>query len=158
MFHKVASNSLKVMQAFPTDDRAKDMRDLDLRFRCLLAQCSLGQQQQQQHLLKDSSRFKCLYTKINPSQEEDIVCDQFRLRSPRISSPNNTLKKETATTLSPDRETSKRQHTPNAYNACTLVPTVSYDIRNSNFRFPSTYDLGKRFKSNFYFCFSFSFS
>ena len=29
--HKVISNSVKVMEAFPNEDRGKDLRDLDLR-------------------------------------------------------------------------------------------------------------------------------
>ena len=40
--HKVVSNSVKVMEAFPAEDRAKDVRDLDLRCVNLPAQRSLG--------------------------------------------------------------------------------------------------------------------
>ncbi|KAK3727498.1 hypothetical protein QZH41_018364 [Actinostola sp. cb2023] len=40
--HKVVSNSIEVMQAFPTADRAKDLRDLDLTQDSLPAQRSLG--------------------------------------------------------------------------------------------------------------------
>ena len=40
--HKVVSNSIEVMEAFPTADRAKDVRDLDLRRDSLPAQRSLG--------------------------------------------------------------------------------------------------------------------
>ncbi|KAK3731876.1 hypothetical protein QZH41_000340 [Actinostola sp. cb2023] len=40
--HKVVSNSIEVMEAFPTADRAKDIRDLDLRHDSLPAQRSLG--------------------------------------------------------------------------------------------------------------------
>ncbi|XP_048582064.1 uncharacterized protein LOC125561767 [Nematostella vectensis] len=40
--HKVVSNSVEVMEAFPADDRAKDVRDLDLRQDVLPAQRSLG--------------------------------------------------------------------------------------------------------------------
>ena len=40
--HKVVSNSVEVMEAFPTEDRAKDVRDLDLRHDSLPAQRSLG--------------------------------------------------------------------------------------------------------------------
>ena len=40
--HKVVSNSVEVMEAFPTADRAKDVRDLDLRRDSLPAQRSLG--------------------------------------------------------------------------------------------------------------------
>lgn len=38
--HKVASNSTAVMEALPTEDRAKDIRDLDLRRDTLPAQRS----------------------------------------------------------------------------------------------------------------------
>ena len=40
--HKVVSNSVKVMEAFPAEDRAKDVHDLDLRHDSLPAQRSLG--------------------------------------------------------------------------------------------------------------------
>ena len=40
--HKVVWNSVEVMEAFPAEDRAKDMRDLDLRHDSLPAQRSLG--------------------------------------------------------------------------------------------------------------------
>ena len=40
--HKVVSNSIDVMEAFPMADRAKDVRDLDLRSDSLPAQRSLG--------------------------------------------------------------------------------------------------------------------
>lgn len=40
--HKVVSNSVEVMEAFPAEDRAKDVRDLDLRRDSLPAQRSLG--------------------------------------------------------------------------------------------------------------------
>ena len=40
--HKVVSNSVEVMEAFPAEDRAKDVRDLDLRHDSLPAQRSLG--------------------------------------------------------------------------------------------------------------------
>lgn len=40
--HKVVSNSAKVMEAFPAEDRAKDVRDVDLRSDSLPAQRSLG--------------------------------------------------------------------------------------------------------------------
>ena len=40
--HKVVSNSVAVMEAFPTEDRGKDVRDLDLRSDSLPAQRSLG--------------------------------------------------------------------------------------------------------------------
>ncbi|KAK3749994.1 hypothetical protein QZH41_000414 [Actinostola sp. cb2023] len=40
--HKVVSNSVEVMEAFPTEDRGKDVRDLDLRRDSLPAQRSLG--------------------------------------------------------------------------------------------------------------------
>ena len=40
--HKVVSNSVEVMEAFPAEDRAKDVRDLDLRSDSLPAQRSLG--------------------------------------------------------------------------------------------------------------------
>ena len=40
--HKVVSNSMSVMEAFPTEDLAKDIRRLDLRQDNLPAQRSLG--------------------------------------------------------------------------------------------------------------------
>lgn len=40
--HKVVSNSIEVMEAFPTADRAKDVRDLDFNHDALPAQRSLG--------------------------------------------------------------------------------------------------------------------
>ena len=40
--HKVVSNSVEVMEAFPLEDRGKDIRDLDLRRDSLPAQRSLG--------------------------------------------------------------------------------------------------------------------
>ena len=40
--HKVISNSVKVMEAFPNEDRGKDLRDLDLRCDPLPPQRSLG--------------------------------------------------------------------------------------------------------------------
>ncbi|XP_078380254.1 uncharacterized protein LOC144663213 [Oculina patagonica] len=40
--HKVVSNSIEVMEAFPAEDRGKDVRDLDLRRDSLPAQRSLG--------------------------------------------------------------------------------------------------------------------
>ena len=40
--HKVVSNSVAVMEAFPTEDLAKDIRSLDLRHEELPAQRSLG--------------------------------------------------------------------------------------------------------------------
>ena len=40
--HKIASNSAEVMTAFPQEDRAKDLRDLDLRQETPPAQRSLG--------------------------------------------------------------------------------------------------------------------
>lgn len=40
--HKVVSNSVEVMEAFPNEDRGKDVRDLDLRKDSLPAQRSLG--------------------------------------------------------------------------------------------------------------------
>ena len=40
--HKVVSNSVEVMEAFPAEDRAKDVCDLDLRHDSLPAQRSLG--------------------------------------------------------------------------------------------------------------------
>ena len=40
--HKVVSNSVEVMEAFPTEDRGKDVRDLDLRCDSLPALRSLG--------------------------------------------------------------------------------------------------------------------
>ena len=40
--HKVVSNSVEVMEAFPTEDRGKDIRNLDLRRDSLPAQRSLG--------------------------------------------------------------------------------------------------------------------
>ena len=40
--HKVVSNSVEVMEAFPAEDRGKDVRDLDLRRDSLPAQRSLG--------------------------------------------------------------------------------------------------------------------
>ena len=40
--HKVVSNSVEVMEPFPAEDRAKDVRDLDLRRDSLPAQRSLG--------------------------------------------------------------------------------------------------------------------
>lgn len=42
--HKVASNSVAVMEAFPTEDRVKDVRDMDLRHDTLPPQRSLGVQ------------------------------------------------------------------------------------------------------------------
>jgi hypothetical protein len=42
--HKVSSNSVAVMEAFPAEDRAKDIRDLDLRQDALPAQRTLGVQ------------------------------------------------------------------------------------------------------------------
>ncbi|KAK3753685.1 hypothetical protein QZH41_013131 [Actinostola sp. cb2023] len=42
--HKVISNSVEVMEALPADDRAKDVRDLDLRKEALPTQRSLGVQ------------------------------------------------------------------------------------------------------------------
>ena len=42
--HKVASNSALVMEAFPPEDRAKDMKDLDLRQDVLPTQRALGVQ------------------------------------------------------------------------------------------------------------------
>ena len=42
--HKVASNSALVMEAFPREDRAKDMKDLDLRQDVLPTQHALGVQ------------------------------------------------------------------------------------------------------------------
>jgi outer membrane usher protein FimD/PapC len=42
--HKVASNSALVMVAFPLEDRAKEMKDLDLRQDVLPIQRSLGVQ------------------------------------------------------------------------------------------------------------------
>ena len=42
--HKVTSNSVEVMEALPPDDRAKDVRDLDLRKEILPSQRSLGVQ------------------------------------------------------------------------------------------------------------------
>ena len=41
-FHEVVFNSVEVMEAFPAEDRAKDVRDLDLRHDSLPAQRSLG--------------------------------------------------------------------------------------------------------------------
>lgn len=40
--HKIASNSREVMEAFPTEDHANDLKDLDLGFDSLLIQRSLG--------------------------------------------------------------------------------------------------------------------
>ena len=40
--HKVVSNSVEVMEAFPAEDRGKEVRDLDLRHDSLPAQRSLG--------------------------------------------------------------------------------------------------------------------
>ena len=40
--HKVISNSVEVMEAFPAEDRGKGVRDLDLRHDSLPAQRSLG--------------------------------------------------------------------------------------------------------------------
>ena len=40
--HKVASNSIEVMEAFPAEDRATIVRDLDLRQDTLPAQRTLG--------------------------------------------------------------------------------------------------------------------
>ena len=40
--HKVMSNTVEVMEAFPTEDRGKGVRDLDLRHDSLPAQLSLG--------------------------------------------------------------------------------------------------------------------
>lgn len=40
--HKVASNSNQVMEAFPAEDRAKDLKDLDLAVDPLPLQRSLG--------------------------------------------------------------------------------------------------------------------
>lgn len=40
--HKIASNSHKVMEAFPADERAKDLKDLDLRLDDVPLQRSLG--------------------------------------------------------------------------------------------------------------------
>ena len=40
--HKVVSNSVEVMEAFPAEDRGKDLRDLDLHRDSLPAQRSLG--------------------------------------------------------------------------------------------------------------------
>lgn len=40
--HKVVSNSVEVMEAFPAEDRAKDVRNFDLRRDSLPAQRSLG--------------------------------------------------------------------------------------------------------------------
>ena len=40
--HKVVSNSVEVMEAFPAEDRGKDVRDLDLRRDSLPAQRSVG--------------------------------------------------------------------------------------------------------------------
>ncbi|KAK3730902.1 hypothetical protein QZH41_012617 [Actinostola sp. cb2023] len=40
--HKLVSNNVEVMEAFPMSDRAKDLRDLDLRKDSLPAQRSLG--------------------------------------------------------------------------------------------------------------------
>ena len=42
MLHKVISNSLEVVQAFPANDRASDGHDLDLNLDTLPAQRSLG--------------------------------------------------------------------------------------------------------------------
>ena len=42
--HKVVSNAVDVMEALPADDRAKDVRDLDLRKETLPSQRSLGVQ------------------------------------------------------------------------------------------------------------------
>lgn len=42
--HKVVSNSVEVMEALPAGDRAKDIRDLDLRKETLPTQRSLGVQ------------------------------------------------------------------------------------------------------------------
>ena len=42
--HKVASNSALVMEAFPPEDRAKDVKDLDLRQDVLPTQRALGVQ------------------------------------------------------------------------------------------------------------------
>lgn len=42
MLHKIASNSSTVMDAFPSENRAKDLKDLDLSSNPLPLQCSLG--------------------------------------------------------------------------------------------------------------------
>ncbi|PFX14657.1 hypothetical protein AWC38_SpisGene21175, partial [Stylophora pistillata] len=56
--HKVVSNSVEVMEAFPLEDRGKDIRDLDLRQDCLPTQRSLGVYWD---LTKDAFTFKvCL--------------------------------------------------------------------------------------------------
>ncbi|KAK3742405.1 hypothetical protein QZH41_008057 [Actinostola sp. cb2023] len=53
--HKVISNSVEVMEALPADDRAKDVRDLDLRKEALPTQRSLGVQW---NLQEDKFTFK----------------------------------------------------------------------------------------------------
>ena len=42
LLHKIVSNSVDVMEAFPTQDRTKDIKELDLRKDSLQAQGSLG--------------------------------------------------------------------------------------------------------------------
>lgn len=40
--HKIVSNSLQVLKAFPTEDHAKEIKDLDLSGTTMPTQCSFG--------------------------------------------------------------------------------------------------------------------
>ena len=56
--HKVVSNSVEVMEAFPAEDRGKEIRDLDLRHDSLPTQRSLGVYW---NLEKDTFTFKVCF-------------------------------------------------------------------------------------------------
>ena len=114
------------MQVFPTDDKAKDLHDLDLRCSYLPAYYW--------DLEKDSFTFRVPLPENKPftRRRAPSVINSTK-EPPRISSCNNTLKlrRETTTTTSCHGETSERQHTPNAYIACYLAweyvgPFASY--------------------------------
>lgn len=65
--HKVVSNSVEVMEAFPTKDRGKGVRDLDLRQDSLPEQRSLGVYW---NLEEDTFTFKVCLPESH-SREED---------------------------------------------------------------------------------------
>lgn len=145
--HKIASNSLSVMQAFPSADHAKDLKDLDLETDSPPIQRSLGLSW---NLENDTFTFRVSssdkpFTRRGVLATVNSLFDPLGLVAPITIQGKLLLRQLTSTTvdwdapLSPEKEAEwnawrgslqdlMRFETPRAYTAVSLSKAVKKEI------------------------------
>ena len=109
--HKGVSNSVEVMEAFPTEERAKDVSDLDLRHEILPAQRSLGVFWD---LETDAFTFKVFFSGEAFYKERSIVRRQLCIRPAWFCSACDARReKDTAAACTYGRTDKGEQYPPN---------------------------------------------